>query len=498
VTRPPGPAPVDGRAGGRLLLVTGASGYVGGRLLRLLAERGERVRCLARRPETLRARVPEGTDVVCGDVLEASSLAAPLAGVDTVYYLVHSMGSASDFEEEDRRAAENVAAAARAAGVRRIVYLGGLGDAADLSPHLASRQEVGRILRESGVQTIELRASIVLGSGSLSFEMIRALVEALPVMITPRWVERRAQPLAIEDVLEYLAAAADVRTGGSEVVEIGGPDRVSYADLMREYAAQRGLRRTLVRVPLLTPRLSSLWLGLVTPLYARVGRKLIDSVRNDTVVTSTRAAELFPEIRPRGVSEAIARALDNEDTEFARTRWSDALSTSRPQHAWGGEHVGSRRVDSRTAVVDLPPDAAFAPIARIGGEVGWYYADVLWRLRGFADDLAGGVGLRRGRGHPTRLAIGDTVDFWRVEAVEPGRLLRLRAEMRLPGRAWLQFEVTPEGDGSLVRQTALFDPRGIAGLAYWYALYPVHAVIFRNMLRGIARAAAGERLREGG
>jgi uncharacterized protein YbjT (DUF2867 family) len=405
---------------------------------------------------------------------------------------VHSMGSSRDFEAEDRRAAENLAAAARAAGVRRIVYLGGLGEASDLSPHLASRQEVGRVLRESGVQTIELRASIILGSGSLSFEMIRALVEALPVMVTPRWVDRRAQPIAIEDVLEYLVAAADAATAGSEVVEIGGPDRVSYADLMREYASQRGLRRVLLRVPFLTPRLSSLWLGLVTPLYARVGRKLIDSVRNDTVVTSTRAAELFPAIRPRGVRDALARALASEEAELAHTRWSDAFSASRPQSAWGGEHVGSRRVDSRTARVDLSPDAAFAPVARIGGEAGWYYADALWRLRGFADDLAGGVGLRRGRRHPTRLAVGDTVDFWRVEAIEPGRLLRLRAEMRLPGRAWLQFEVTPEGGGSLVRQTALFDPRGLAGLAYWYALYPVHAVIFRNMLRGIAQAAVGD------
>jgi uncharacterized protein YbjT (DUF2867 family) len=493
----PAAGPPEGGAGARLVLVTGASGYVGGRLLRLLAERGERVRCLARRPEALRSRVPPGTEVIQGDVLDAASLAAPLAGVDTVYYLVHSMGSARDFEADDRRAAENLAAAARAAGVRRIVYLGGLGEASDLSPHLASRQEVGRVLRESGVQTIELRASIILGSGSLSFEMIRALVEALPVMVTPRWVDRRAQPIAIEDVLAYLAAAADAPVGASEVVEIGGPDRVSYADLMREYAAQRGLRRVLLRVPFLTPRLSSLWLGLVTPLYARVGRKLIDSVRNDTVVTSPRAAELFPAIRPRGVREAIARALASEEAELADTRWSDALSASRPQPAWGGEHVGSRRVDSRTALVDLPPDAAFAPVARIGGEAGWYYADALWRLRGFADDLAGGVGMRRGRRHPTRLAVGDTVDFWRVEAIEPGRLLRLRAEMRLPGRAWLQFEVTPEGGGSRVRQTALFDPRGLAGLAYWYALYPVHALIFRNMLRGIARAAVGGRCASG-
>ncbi len=476
--------------GERLLLVTGASGYVGGRLLRALVQRGERVRCLARRPDDLRARVPDGVEVVGGDVLDAASLAAALAGVDAAYYLVHGMGARRDFQADDRRGARHFAAAARAAGVRRVVYLGGLGTATNLSPHLASRQEVGRILRGSGVETLELRASIILGSGSLSFEMLRALVERLPVLITPRWVRQLTQPIAIEDVISYLAAAPDAPLAGSEIVEIGGPDRVTYRDLMREHAAQRGLRRLIIGVPVLTPWLSSLWLGLVTPVYARVGRKLIDSLRNETVVTSARADALFPDVRPRGVREALARARANEDREFAETRWTDARSSVGPMRRWGGTASGSRLVDSRALAVGVPAAASFAAIARIGGDVGWYYANWLWRLRGLLDLLAGGAGMRRGRRDPGALFPGDPLDFWRVEAVERDRLLRLRAEMKVPGRAWLQFEVVGAGDGSVIRQTAIFEPRGLAGLLYWYALYPLHGLIFAGMLRGIARAAA--------
>ncbi|MEO6525981.1 MAG: SDR family oxidoreductase [Gemmatimonadaceae bacterium] len=479
----------DVAPGARLLLVTGASGYVGGRLQRALAQRGERMRCLARRPEELRARVSPGVEVVGGDVLDAASLARALTGVDTAFYLVHGMGSPRDFRDEDRRGAETFARAARDAGVRRLVYLGGLGTSTDLSPHLASRHEVGEILRASGVPTIELRASIILGSGSLSFEMLRALVERLPVLITPRWVRQLTQPIAIEDVIAYLVAAPDAPVSESIVVEIGGPDRVSYLDLMREHAAQRKLRRLIIGVPVLTPRLSSLWLGLVTPVYARVGRKLIDSLRNETVVTTTVARELFPTIRPRGIREALARARANEDQEFAETRWSDALSSVGSTLPWGGAPSGSRLVDSRATSVAASADAVFAAVARIGGDVGWYYGNWLWRLRGALDLIVGGAGMRRGRRHPGALLPGDPLDFWRVEAVEPGRLLRLRAEMKVPGRAWLQFEVAREGNGSVVRQTAIFEPRGLAGLAYWYALYPLHALIFAGMLRGIAAAA---------
>jgi uncharacterized protein YbjT (DUF2867 family) len=469
---------------GRVLL-TGATGYVGGRLLTALITADHHVRCLARRPEALQHRAGPQVEVVAGDVQDPSSLERALAGCRAAYYLVHSMGVRSGFEEADRRAALSFGAAARAEGVRRIIYLGGLGAGTTLSPHLASRQEVGRILADSGVPTLEFRASIVIGSGSLSFEMIRALVERLPVMITPRWVRTRAQPIAVEDLLAYLVAGLELDLAKSRVVEIGGADVVSYEGLMREYARQRGLRRLIVPVPVLSPTLSSLWLGLVTPLYARVGRKLIDSLRHSTVVVDDSARRVFA-VRPRGVREAIARALANEDREVAETRWSDALSAGGLPRSWAGVRFGSRLVDSRTVRVDAPPATAFEPIERLGGTTGWYGVDGLWRLRGVVDLLVGGVGLRRGRRDPRHLVVGDAVDFWRVEAIEPGRLLRLAAEMRLPGRAWLVFEVAPDGGGAAIRQTALFDPAGLSGLAYWYLLYPLHAVVFARLLSGIA------------
>jgi len=472
------------------ILLTGATGYVGGRLLEALESRGLELRCMARQPDFLLPRVATSTEVVAGDVFDRASLAAALAGVHTAYYLVHSMGAKGDFERGDRTAAANFAAAARHAGVRRIVYLGGLGDGTDLSKHLESRQEVGRILRESGVPTVEFRASIIIGSGSLSFEMIRALVEKLPVMITPRWVGAKAQPIAVEDVVAYLVGALDLAHDESVVFEIGGSDCVSYGHIMKEYARQRRLRRLMIPVPVLTPALSSLWLGLVTPVYARIGRKLVDSLRNPTVVNDDSALRAFP-LRPMGVTEAISRALKNEDREFALTRWSDAVSSPGvASTAGGGSRSGSRIVDSRAARVDVTAIHAFRPIQRLGGRVGWYYANWLWWLRGLVDLILGGVGSRRGRRHPEWLRPGDTVDFWRVEAVEPSRLLRLRAEMKLPGRAWLQFEVENEGAGAKITQTAVFDPVGLAGLLYWYALYPIHTVIFAGMLRAIAREAA--------
>jgi uncharacterized protein YbjT (DUF2867 family) len=472
-----------------LILLTGATGYVGGRLRSRLERGGRRLRLMTRRPAELRARVAPASEVVRGDVGEPATLDAALAGVHTAYYLVHSMAAGTGYRDADRRGAEAFGAAARRAGVRRIVYLGGLGSEERLSGHLSSRQEVGRALAGSGVATLELRASIVIGSGSTSFEMIRTLVDRLPVMVTPRWVGTMTQPIAIEDVLDYLVEAADLELDGSRVVEIGGPDRVSYGDLMREYARQRGLRRAMVPVPVLSPRLSSLWLGLVTPVYARVGRQLVEGLRNETVVRDRSALELF-RVRPRGVREAIARALVHEDREFAGTRWSDALSSGPGPRSFGGAAVGSRLVDSRAARVPVPPEAAFAPIRRIGGRQGWYYGDALWRLRGLMDLPFGGAGTRRGRRDPEHLLPGDTVDFWRVEEVEPDRRLRLSAEMALPGRAWLQFEVEPDGAGSLIRQTAIFDPVGVTGRLYWYTLWPVHGLVFRGMIRGIARAAA--------
>jgi len=473
-----------------LILLTGATGYVGGRLLPLLAKDGWPVRCIARKPQHLASRVPAGVEVVQGDLLDATSLAAALRGVQTAFYLVHSMGATGDFEQQDRRAADWFGAAARNAGVKRIIYLGGLGEAhPGLSAHLRSRHEVGERLRAHGVPVVEFRASIILGSGSLSFEMIRALVERLPVMVTPRWVQVTAQPIAIGDVLAYLRHALQLEFDNHATFEIGGPDQVSYGDLMREYARQRGLRRLMIPVPLLTPRLSSLWLGLVTPLYARVGRKLIDSIRHPTLVRDPAALRVFP-LKPVGVREAMSRALRNEDCAFAQTRWSDAMSaTASAPRQWGGARFGNRLVDSRLAQVGAPPARVFATVESIGGANGWHYANWLWTLRGWLDLLLGGVGMWRGRRDPRRLQAGDTLDCWRVESIEPGQRLRLAAEMKLPGRAWLDFEVQPGENGSRLRQTAIFDPVGLWGLAYWYAVWPLHQLVFAGMLRGLSKSA---------
>ena len=458
-----------------LILITGATGYVGGQLLKALLAAGHRVRCLVRRPENLRTAGIAGAEVVAGDVLDPGSLRAALAGVHTAFYLVHSMGSAGSFEEEDRRAARNFADAARDLGVGRIVYLGGLGESSPaLSPHLRSRHEVGEILRSSGLPVIEFRASVVIGSGSLSFEMIRALVERLPVMIAPRWVAVPGQPIAIQDLLEYLIAALDLPCEESRTFEIGGADQVSYGGLMLEYARQRGLKRFILPVPVLTPRLSSLWLGLVTPLYVRVGRKLIDSIRHPTVVRDRSALAEF-KVRPVGYSEAIAAALRAEDQV---DDWSDPSAAS-----------GPRFVYSLEITVDATPERAFAPIRRIGGSTGWYYADWLWRLRGIVDVWIGGPGLRRGRRHPDQLEVGDSVDCWQVEAYEPNHRLRLAARMKLPGRAWLEFRVRRDGLSSVIRQTAVFDPRGLAGRAYWYGSWPVHRILFPGMLKRIGQVA---------
>ncbi|MYD48787.1 MAG: SDR family oxidoreductase [Chloroflexi bacterium] len=477
------------------VLLTGASGYVGGRLLGVLEGGGYSVRCLVRRPENLVGKVEDGTEVVQGDLLDRGSLERAMAGVEVAYYLVHSLGSSGDFEAEEQAGAQNFADAARAAGVSRIIYLGGLGAADDeMSPHLRSRWRVGEILRTSGAEVIEFRASIVIGSGSVSFEMVRALVERLPVMITPRWVSVPAQPIAVNDLLGYLRAALTIPADDSMILEIGGADVVSYGGLMREYAHQRGLRRRMIAVPVLTPRLSSLWLGVVTPVYARIGRKLIDSLRHASVVVNQLPADVF-DVQPMGIADAITTAMRNEDRDYAATRWSDALSSSGRSDSRAAVRFGARLVDTRTATVTATPDVAFEPIRRIGGERGWYFGNALWRLRGFLDLLAGGVGVRRGRRHPRDLAVGDTVDWWRVESYEPGRRVKFYAEMRLPGRAWLEFEVIADGEGCIIRQTAEYDPLGLAGLIYWYALWPAHACVFRGMIRGIARAA--EKGREG-
>jgi uncharacterized protein YbjT (DUF2867 family) len=480
---------INSTGSARRILLTGATGYVGGRLLTQLVARGFAVRCLARNPAHLASRVPVGVEVVRGDVTNPASLAAAMTGIDVAYYLVHAMGESSGFEAQEAAGARNFAEAARAAGVGRVIYLGGLGDERqDLSPHLRSRHEVGRILRGSGVQTLELRASIVIGSGSLSFEMVRALAEHLPVMITPKWVSVLAQPIAIQDLIAYLLQALDVPLDGSLVVEIGGAEQLSYLALMREYARQRGLRRLMIPVPFLTPRLSSLWLGLVTPLYARVGRKLIESIRYPTVVTDDTARRLFS-VRPMGAADAIRAALENEDREYAETRWWDAVSAAGGQRTDGDPPAGLRLVDRREVWVSASPAQCFDVLASLGGRNGWLAYGLLWRLRGVIDLLVGGVGMRRGRPEGRALRVGDALDFWRVEACEPGERLRLAAEMKLPGRAWLEFRVEPADGGARLVQTATFDPVGLAGRAYWYGILPLHALVFSGMLAGIASRA---------
>jgi uncharacterized protein YbjT (DUF2867 family) len=470
---------------GQPILLTGASGYIGGRLLRRLESSGHPVRCLTRRPELMQGRVPPPTEVVEGDLLDCASLGAAFEGVEIAYYLVHSMGGRGNYAALDRRAAANFGDIARLAGVRQIVYLGGLGRGDDLSPHLASRHEVGRILRNSRIPTVELRASIVIGSGSASFETVRALVEHLPLIVAPRWVRTLAQPIAVEDVVDYLMAVIELERPANAIYEVGGGDRVTYADVMREYARQRGLHRPVVPMPLITPRSSRLLLGLLTPVYGRVAAAMVESLRNETIVRTPTARVAFA-IRPRGLSAAIERALVNEDREFAETRWSDALP-QQPPLRWGGLAFGRRLVSSRVMRVCRGPDEAFTPIQHIGGSSGWYAANWFWRLRGLLDTLRGGVGLRRGRRDPRDLRPGDTIDFWRVERFEKGRLMRLVAEMKIPGRLWLQFEVDPTERDSLVRQTTVFDPAGYVGLAYWYLLYPVHRRVFGAMMRGIRR-----------
>ena len=474
----------------RVILLTGASGYVGRALLHALESEGWHVRCMVRRPGMLQGQVAPGTEIVAGDVLEASSLRPALQGVDTAFYLVHSMSSPGEFEQEDRLAAMNFAAAAQASGVRRIIYLGGLGESSSrLSAHLRSRHEVGEILRSSGVQTLEFRSSIVVGCGGFSFEMIRSLVERLPVMVTPRWVATPTQPIAISDLILYLMAGLKIEADGNRIYEIGGKDVSSYGDLMREYARHRGLHRLMIPVPLLTPRLSSLWLALVTPYYSKVGRKLVDGLQNPTVVREPPDQGLA-DIRPLGLQAAVAKALNDEDLEFSSASWPRLLERRKVRPGRGAIHTGTRIIDTRVVRVAVPPDVVFQVLERIGGNTGWYCADWLWQVRGFLDRLVGGVGMRRGRWDPLALEEGGALDFWRVEILERPARLRLAAEMKVPGRAWLEFQVTRQGEESVLRQTAMFDALGLWGLAYWYLLYPVHAFIFAGMLRNIVRAAS--------
>ena len=481
------------------ILVAGANGYVGGRLVPQLLARGHAVRCMVRSAARLQGRAwAEHVDIVTGDVLTPASLGPALADIDVAYYLVHSLGTGRDFHDHDVRAARAFGEAAAAAGVSRIIYLGGLGDASDaLSEHLRSRHDTGEALRGAGVPVTEFRAAVIVGSGSVSFEMIRYLAERVPVMICPSWVYTRIQPIAIRDVIHYLVEAIDTPASTGRIVEIGGSDVMTYGAMMMGYARLRGLRRWLVPVPFLTPRLSSYWVHLVTPIPADIARPLIEGLRNEVVVRDDSARTLFPRIVPVGYAEAVRRALVKLDGANVETAWSDALTSS----GLATEPVvlttlEGMTLERRQLTVRATPERVYEVISELGGATGWLRLNWAWQLRGLLDRLVGGVGMRRGRRDPRELRIGDAVDFWRVEAVEPGRLVRLRAEMKVPGRAWLEFQVKPETEPetcATIVQTAYFAPKGLFGVLYWYSLYPIHGLIFGGMIREIARRAEAPR-----
>ena len=475
------------------ILVTGATGYIGGRLVPRLVEKGLRVRVLVRSRDRVLSRPwVEHVEVVVGDALDPQTLTEALTGVDTAYYLIHSMSRGPKFHEVDMRAARAFGQAAKEAGVGRIIYLGGLGDPeANLSRHLRSRQESGQALREGGVPVTEFRAAVIVGSGSISFEMIRYLVERLPVMICPKWIYSRIQPIAVDDLLEYLVSALDTPDSVGRTIEIGGSDTTTYRGLMLGYARARGLKRLLISVPVLTPRLSSYWVHWMTPIPAGIAVALVDGLRNNVVVTDSRARVLFPHIEPKDYASAIDSVMKDLDEGRIDTAWSDAAgTTTMPREQVRLESRNGLILERRRRNVAAQPRQVFRVFTGIGGNRGWYFANWAWRIRGMIDRLLGGAGLRRGRRHPDHLRVGDALDFWRVEALEADSMVRLRAEMKLPGSAWLQYEARqgPDNTTQLV-QTAAFEPRGLAGLAYWYVLYPFHAWIFGGLVNSIARRA---------
>lgn len=462
----------------------------------VLLEAGYRVRLLVRDRERLQGRPwLADVEVVQGDVLQPDSLRPAMEGVDVAYYLIHSMHGGQNFQPRDLVAATNFSQAAQAARVQRIIYLGGLGDSSsELSAHLRSRQLTGDALRTTRVPVTEFRAAIIVGAGSLSFEMIRHLTERVPIMICPRWTVTAVQPIAIRTVLEYLLAALDTPESTGKIIEIGGTTVLTYGDMMREYARIRGLRRLLLPVPVLTPHLSSYWVHWVTPVTADIARPLIEGLRTPVVVQDDSARRLFPAIQPLDYETAVRRALAMLDAGRVETTWNDALMSSQGDVAPvmmvsdAGMIVERRRQE-----VDASPATVYRSFTRLGGARGWLAWNWAWKLRGMADRLVGGVGFRRGRRDPHALRPGDALDFWRVEAIVPDRLMRLRAEMKVPGRAWLQMEALPlQSSRTELIQTAFFAPKGLFGLLYWYLLYPIHGMIFSDLIRKLAEEAEME------
>ena len=485
------------------ILVLGATGYIGSRLVPRLLEAGYSVRALVRTPEKLVGRTwsqhPQ-LQILQGDMFDAKSLESACQNCRAAYYLVHSMNpDISDFAAADREAAANFVRAAEQEGLEQIIYLSGLGEEEDdLSHHLQSRSETGEVLRQGGVPVTILRAAMIIGSGSASFEILRYLVERLPIMITPRWVQTRCQPIAVRNVLTYLIGCLEVEKTRGETFDIGCEEVLNYKELMRIYAEEAGLaRRLIIPVPVLTPRLSSYWIHLVTPVPAALARPLAEGLSSPVLCRENRIRELIPQ-ELFDCRTAIGLALSRIQEQHVESTWYDAgetppvewISPSDPH--WAG---GAIFVDDREMVLDLEPNKIWSVLVRIGGETGWFYANWLWQLRGMLDKLVGGVGLRRGRRDPNQLAVGDALDFWRVAHVDAERRLMLVAEMKLPGEAILTFELEPVAGGTRVRQKACYLPRGLTGLLYWWMVLPFHYFVFNGMLRGIAKACQGQRLK---
>lgn len=475
------------------MLVTGATGYVGGRLVPRLLDAGYRVRCLVRDPRRLEGRPWSGrVEVTTGDALDPESLRVAFADVCAAYYLIHGMQGCQTNADRDLRAANNFAAAAESSPAERMIYLGELVDpTANLSPYLRSRHETGYLLRQGRVPVTEFRAGMIIGAGSALFEMIRYLSEREPILVCPAWFFSLAQPIGIHDVMEYLVAALKAPLSSGKWIEIGGPTRLTYADMLLEYARLRGLKRVLIRTPFNLPRLSAYWVHMVTPIHWRTVLPLIEGLRAKLVVHDSAARELFPSIQPMDFRSAVRAALGRVQSDVVETSWSDALVNSagdaRP-YTFAIEE--GMMLERRRLAVNAPAAAVFRAYTGVGGARGWLFMDWAWALRGWIDKAIGGVGIRRGRRNPDEILPGESLDFWRVEAVEADRLMRLRAEMRVPGKAWLQFDSVPQADGTtLLTETAYFAPRGFWGFLYWYAMWPFHAFLFDGLIRRLAARA---------